>query len=103
MAILSPKREWVEVNERLCKLLGYSEEELGLRSWAELTHPEDRSAEESHFQRMIGGLVKGYVTPKRFLRKDGTLLSVIVSAECMRKEDGSPDCILVVVMEAFGQ
>jgi PAS domain S-box-containing protein len=99
MAILSPEREWVEVNERLCKLLGYTEAELPQKSWTELTHLEDRPAEESQFQRMMGGVVKGYVTAKRFLRKDGKVLSAIVSAQCMRKEDGTVDCILAVVVD----
>jgi PAS domain S-box-containing protein len=99
MAILSPERDWVEVNERLCKLLGYTEVELLQTSWIELTHVEDRPAEESYFQRMMGGVVKGYVTAKRFVRKDDKVLSAIVSAQCMRKEDGSADCILAVVMD----
>jgi PAS domain S-box-containing protein len=100
MAILSPEKEWVEVNERLCKLLSYAEDELLLKSWSELTHAEDRSAEESHFQMMMGGNARGFVAPKRFLRKDGNYLSATVSAQCMRKEDGTVDCILVVMMEA---
>ena len=103
MAILSPEREWVEVNERLCKLLGYSEDELVRKSWAELTHADDRSAEESQFQRMTEGILKGYVMAKRFLRKDGKFLSAIVSAQCMRKEDGTADCILAVVLEVADQ
>ena len=88
MAILSPEREWVEVNERLCKLLGYTEVELPQKSWTELTHLEDRPAEESQFQRMMGGVVKGYVTAKRFLRKDGKVFSAIVSCSVCEKRMG---------------
>jgi PAS domain S-box-containing protein len=84
-------------------LLGYTEKELTLKSWTDLTHSEDRSAEESHFQQMMQGVVRGYVTAKRFLHKDGKFLSVIVSAQCMRKEDGTPDCILAVVLDVTDQ
>jgi PAS domain S-box-containing protein len=100
MAILSPEREWVDINERLCKLLGYTEAELPQKSLTERTHLEDRPAEESQFQRMMERVIKGYVTTKRFLRKDGKVLSAIVSVQCMRKEEGAADCILAVVMDA---
>jgi len=99
MAILSPAREWVEVNERLCKLLGYTEVELAQKSWTELTHPEDRASEESKFQQMMGGVVKGYITTKRFLRRDGKVFSAIASMQCMRKENKTVDCILAVVLD----
>ena len=103
MAILSPDGEWVEVNDRLCKLLGYTRAELPQESWTELTHLEDRPAEESQFQRMMGGVVKGYVMAKRFVRKDGKVFSAIVSAQCMRKEDGRVDYILAVVVDVTDQ
>ena len=99
MAILSPERVWVEVNERLCKLLGYTEAELAQKSWPDLIHLEDRPTEETHFQQMMGGVVKGYVTAMRFLRKDGKVFPAIASAQCMRKEDGTVDCILAVVLD----
>jgi PAS domain S-box-containing protein len=99
MAILSPEREWVEVNERLCKLLGYTEAELSQKSWTELTDPEDRDSEESKFQQMMGGVVKGYITTKRFLRRDGKVFSAIASMQCMRKENKTIDCILAVVLD----
>jgi len=98
MAILSPEREWVEVNERLCKMLGYTEVELAQKSWIELTHPEDRASEESKFLQMMGGVVKGYITTKRFLRRDGKVFSAIASMQCMRKENRTVDCILAVVL-----
>ena len=90
---------WVEVNERLCKLLGYTEVELSQKSWTELTHLEDHPAAESQFQQMIEEVVKGYATAKRFRRKDGKTLAAVVSAQCMRKEDGTADCILAVVLD----
>jgi PAS domain S-box-containing protein len=99
MAILSPGREWVEVNERLCKMLGYTEVELAQKTWTELTHLEDRDSEESQFQRLMGGVVKGYITTKRFLRRDGKVFSAIASMQCMRKENKTVDCILAVVLD----
>ena len=99
MAILSPERDWVEVNERFCKLLGYTEPELVGKSWTDLTYLEDRPAEELKFQRMMGGVVNGYVMDKRFVCRDGKILYASLSMQCMRKDNGDADCLLALVQD----
>ena len=80
MAILSPNRDWIEVNGRLSKMLGYQELEIPSASWMELTHESDREMEERHLQRIEEGLVSGFTMDKRFLRKDGKILTASVWA-----------------------
>ena len=99
MAILSAGREWVEVNVRLGKMLGYPEEELLMVAWQDLIHAEDRSAVEAEFQRMLGGIVRGFVTDARLVRRDGRVFHAGLSAQCMLKSDGTIDCILVLVQD----
>jgi two-component system CheB/CheR fusion protein len=99
MAILSAQRGFAEVNRQFCQLLGYSEDEVAHKTWTELTHPEDVPAEEAKFQRMLGGAVKGYAMDKRFICKDGRIVFASVSARYMRKNDGTLDCILVLIQD----
>ena len=99
MAILTAEREWVEVNGRLCKMLGYPEEELLLKTWQDLTHPEDRPAAEAEFQRLLGGVVRGFVADTRLVRKDGRIFPAGLSAQCLQKADGTIDCILILVQD----
>jgi PAS domain S-box-containing protein len=99
MAILSPELDWVEVNQRLCKMLGYAEEELFLKRWSELTHPDDWPNEEVQFRRMTDKIMKGYIMEKRFIRKDKQILHANLSVQCMRREDGTADCVLALVQE----
>ena len=40
-AITSPSKGWIEVNQALCDMLGYTKSELIKTNWAELTHPDD--------------------------------------------------------------
>jgi PAS domain S-box-containing protein len=100
MAILSANQEWVEVNQRLCKLLGYLEEELIGKTWAEFIAPEDRPAEETDFKRMLGGVVNGYHMERRIFCKNGKAFHANLSMQCMRKEDGTVDCVLALVQES---
>ena len=99
MAMLSAEKDWIEVNHQLCQMLGYSDEELMHNTWTELTHPDDLPGEDAQFRRMLGGVVKGYAADKRFIRNDGQIVYASLSAQCMRKDDGTLDCILVLVQD----
>src|SRR5262249_27794063 len=70
MAITSPEKGWVQVNEKLCELLGYTEEELRELTWAQLTYPDDLAADVAQFVRMLGGEIDGYSLEKRFMRRE---------------------------------
>jgi PAS domain S-box-containing protein len=99
MAMLSADKGWIEANHRLCQMLGYSERELTVKAWTELIHPDDLPDAEAHLQRMLAGAPRGYVADQRFVRKDGKILYASLSAQCMRKDDGTFDCILVLVQD----
>jgi PAS domain S-box-containing protein len=78
-AITSSTKTWIEVNEETCRLLGYSREELLCRTWSELTHPDDRAAEERLFQQLLRREIDSYEIEKRFIRKDGTIVYTLVA------------------------
>jgi len=99
MAMLSADKDWIEVNHRLCQMLGYSEAELLHKTWTELTYPDDLPSEDAQFQRMLDGAIKGYVTERRFVGKTGKIVYASLSAQCMRKSDRTLDCILVLVQD----
>jgi PAS domain S-box-containing protein len=100
MAILSADRQWIEVNQRLCRMLGYTEHELLLKTWQELTHPDDVAEDDSQFQRLTSGAVRGFVADRRFVRKDGKAFHVALSMQCLKKSDGTIDGILILVQGA---
>jgi PAS domain S-box-containing protein len=99
MAILSPKKDWIEVNGRLSRILGYQELEFPSVSWTELTYEADRDAEEKNFQWIEEGLVSGFTLDKRFLRKGGKIVSATVWVRAMKDADGTLKGLLVLVQD----
>ena len=99
MVMLSANRDWIEANPRFCRLLGYPEKELMGKTWTQLTHQDDLPAEEANFNQMLGGVVKGFVMDKRFIRRDGKIRYVSLSMQCMRNDKGDVDCILALVQD----
>lgn len=89
MAISSPiDKRWLQVNDRLCDILGYSRDELLSMSWAEMTPPGDLERNVALFDELIGGLRDGYCMAKRFLRKDGRMVHTEIDVRAVREANG---------------
>ena len=99
MAITSPDNYWVEVNDRLCEILGYAQEELQGMTWTELTHPDDLKAELAQFAVLLAGEADQYTIEKRFLRRDGQVIHAFIAVSCIRHPDGTPDYFVKVVQD----
>jgi len=100
MAITSPRSgRWVQFNDHLCTLFGYSREELSAKTWMDLTHPDDLVHDRAAFERALSGQVDGYVLEKRFIRKDGSVLFANVDIKCVRKPDLTVDYFVAVVRD----
>jgi len=99
MAILSCGKDWVEVNERLCKILGFKDRWIPPLSWGELTHEADREAEERQFQHIEQGIVSGFTLDKRFRRKDGVIVTASVWVQAMKNSEGVLKGFLVLVQD----
>ena len=99
MAMTSPTKEILEVNDELCHILGYERSELLQKSWAEMTHPHDLAADLTQFNRVIAGEIDGYSLDKRWVRKDGAIIDSVMSARCMRRADGSVEYFVGLVLD----
>ncbi len=89
VSVNSVEKGWVEVNEFLCKMLGYSRQELMGMTWAELTHPDDIDADVNQFRRLLAGEIDTYFMEKRYVRKNGDSIWTNLSVGCVRNPDGS--------------
>jgi PAS domain S-box-containing protein len=97
IAITSPEKGWLEVNDRLSDILGYSIQELKDINWSELTHPEDLDADVEQFNRVLAGEINSYTMDKRFIRKNGDVIWTSLAAGCVRKRDGTVDYFVVIL------
>jgi len=103
VAVTSPEKGWIEVNDRICSMLGYSREELSGMTWLEVTHPDDVAANLELFDRLVAGQSDSYSLDKRFIRKDGTTFWALVSASCVRRADRSVKYIVSIFKDIEGR
>ncbi len=99
MAITSPQKGWLQVNDRLCEMIGYSRDELSRLTWAEITHPDDLPADQAQFELLLAGDIDAYSVEKRFIRKDRSVVHTELSVGCVRHPDGSVDYVLALLAD----
>jgi PAS domain S-box-containing protein len=95
----TPTKGILEINDELCRILGYERSELLQKTWPEITHPDDLAADVAQFNRIMAGEIDGYSMEKRRIRKDGRVTDSIVAAKCLRCADGSVDYFVGLVLD----
>ncbi|MGE5655600.1 MAG: PAS domain S-box protein [Actinomycetota bacterium] len=90
---------WIEVNEALCQLLGYSRAELTQKTWLELIHPDDYTANLEQLSQVLACESEGYVLDQKLLRKDGQGVYVRVSLRPVRNLDNSINRLVAVILD----
>jgi PAS domain S-box-containing protein len=85
----------LEVNEYVCRMVGYTEDELCTLSLSDFTHPDDVAENEGLLRRARDGEISSYQFEKRYLHKDGHVVWARVSASLVRGQDGTPAYVVV--------
>lgn len=97
MAITTPTKGWLQVNDKICEMLGYPRDELLRLNWAEMTYPEDLAVDVEQFERLLHGDIDSYILEKRFVRKDGSVVFTNLAVGCVRRDDHSVDYVLALL------
>jgi two-component system sensor histidine kinase UhpB len=96
MAVSGRDRRWLEINDRLCEILGYSRNELLQKNFSDLMHPGDRKAGSKTYQALMAGEIDNCTVERRYIRKDGNVVYLTVFAKSFHSEDGKVDHILAL-------
>ncbi|HVJ64947.1 MAG TPA: PAS domain S-box protein [Bdellovibrionota bacterium] len=91
MALVSTEGRWLKVNESLCRMLGYSEEEFHEMTFQAITHPEDLDRDLEHVNQMICGKRASYQMEKRYFHKSGRIVWATLSVSLIREQNGNPE------------
>jgi diguanylate cyclase (GGDEF)-like protein/PAS domain S-box-containing protein len=94
MALSDLEGRFIQVNDALCAITGYTREELGEMSFADLGHPADAGREEEMMRSLLSGEQSTYLMEKRYIDVVGQVVWVAVHATLVRAADGSPQHFL---------
>ena len=80
----------VQVNEKYCSMLGYSEEEINKKNLTLFTHPDDVSISLLHLKNLREGVVREYSSEKRYVTKTGEIIWVSLTVSPLWKANEKP-------------
>ncbi len=95
--IYAPDGRFLRVNQAMCNIVGYSEEELKTRTFKDITHQDDLDFNMDQIRRVLSGKVPGVQFQKRYIHKRGHEIWVSVSASVVRDDKGSPIHLISLV------
>lgn len=97
IAIARTTGEILLANPALCKMLGYSEDELCAMRFQDITHPDDFSENMRLVGEILSGKRENFVLEKRYQKKNGDLLWVRLSVASTLTIEKFPAGIFAVI------
>ncbi len=102
IAVLSIGGRFLRANPAMCRLLGYTEQELLQKTQLDVIHVEDLESAAVSRAQVISGKAKPRVNERRYMHKDGSILWVQTSGVVIRDQAGAPLCTVMVVSDISG-
>jgi len=90
MGIISPDYRFVQINESFCKMLDYSENELLLKTFQDITYPEDLPLGGKMVPKVLAGEIESFQLEKRYVRKNGGVMWGLVTTTLIRDMQNKP-------------
>ena len=99
IAHVAPDGRWIEVNQRLLDIVGYTREELLSRTFQDITYPPDLETDLDFVHQMLEGRISTYSMQKRYVKKDDSLLWIELTVSLVRNEAGEPKYFISVIQD----
>ncbi|MEY4512735.1 MAG: hypothetical protein RLZZ450_4857, partial [Pseudomonadota bacterium] len=90
IALIAPDGRWLRVNDALCRIIGYSREDLLRSTYQRITHADDLDVDREQLALLRYGAIDAYSTRKRYLHRDGRIVWTQLAVSLVRAENGAP-------------
>jgi PAS domain S-box-containing protein len=87
----------IQVNGAICRMLGYSKQEMLAKTWPDLQHPDDLARALGLKEKLWSGQLDKAGGETRFIHRNGAIVWGHVKVSLLRSEDGSPLCSVLHV------
>ncbi|NYJ27948.1 PAS domain S-box protein [Allomuricauda sp. ARW1Y1] len=88
MALVATNGKFINVNQSLCKSIGYRKDALLNMRFQDITHPDDLENDLSLLKELIHGKRSTYQIEKKYIHKNGNFVHTILTVTAARGIDG---------------
>ncbi|MGO9750114.1 MAG: PAS domain S-box protein [Solirubrobacteraceae bacterium] len=99
MAISDLEGNYLQVNNALCEIAGYTREQLCATSVWRIAHPDDVAADRELFNRLLADEIDQYSREQRYVRCTGEVVWVSLYATVLRDREGRPLQLLSQILD----
>ena len=98
-ALIAPGGKWLEVNNVICELTGYTRDELTDMHYNDITFPDDIGNDIPLIQKLIAREISSYTIEKRYVAKDRRVLATVLIVTLVRDSDDQPKFFVCEVID----
>jgi PAS domain S-box-containing protein len=88
---------FLEINDRFVEIAGWPREALLSGGFQQITHPDDLDADLAHMEALLSGESGAYAMEKRYLRPNGAVVWVRLTASLVADAAGRPDHFVSII------
>ncbi len=97
MALISLDGRFLDSNQSLSRITGYTKQELEELTFQEITHPEDLESGLTQLQRLLEGSRDTVQIEKRYVKKDAQCVWVQITTSLQRDGERRPLCYIAQI------
>ncbi|RLC54605.1 MAG: hypothetical protein DRH89_09340, partial [Candidatus Cloacimonadota bacterium] len=91
------KGKFIDLNNTMCNMLGYSRNEMLHKHFNYFTHPDDRAENDELFETLVDGKTQYFDLEKRYIHKSGKIIYALLRSQLVHDEKGKPLFEIAVV------
>jgi diguanylate cyclase (GGDEF)-like protein/PAS domain S-box-containing protein len=99
MALVDMSGRMLCVNEALCRITGYTEAQIRVRPFRDLSDPHDADIEAAQNRDLLEGRIAAYHAEKRYQHASGHSVWVLLSVSLVRDDVGRPLHVIAQVQD----
>jgi PAS domain S-box-containing protein len=88
MAIVGLKGNWLEVNNQMKKIFGYTQEEFKVRTFFDISHPDEFEKDQANLVLITTGVISTISREKKYIHKNGSSVWVYLSVSLIKNSSG---------------
>ena len=99
MALISPGGHWLDMNDVILKITGYTKEELKRLTYHDVTYPGDLDKDRDLVRQMLKKEITTYTLEKRYISKEKRIVWVSLTLSMVWNSDETPKFFIAQVLD----
>ena len=99
LTVVSIEGRFLRVNRALCRMTGFGSKELLEKNVRDITYPDDFDRQNTFRREILSGQSRYRTYEKRYVRKNGSLLWVRITATAVPRADGKVQCFVGLIQD----